>query len=175
MAKKHLPTVYLDTTIFSMLHFRGNDIQCIYRQLKTKEWWDFESPHFRLLTSKITELELTNGVYRYQEAACAEVKRIEYLPATTTVQHCADTYSSQGIVPLAKENDASQLAFATIYEVDYLLSWNYAHMANPEVQRKMEMLNRKHQWHSALLVTPESIPQIRLGQNVKRRSNDETC
>ena len=34
-----------------------------------------------------------------------------------------------------------QLALAALHEVDYLLSWNYAHMANPEVQKRVEALN----------------------------------
>jgi len=67
--------------------------------------------------------------------------------------------------------DALQLALAAGHQADYLLTWNYAHLANPVTQAKSERLLLKWQWRSPLLVSPESIPQVRLNQTIRRKSD----
>jgi hypothetical protein len=61
------------------------------------------------------------------------------------------------------------LAVAAAHEVDYLLTWNYAHLANPVTQGKAERLLEGRRLRTPLLVSPESIPQVRLGQQIRRR------
>ena len=74
------------------------------------------------------------------------------------------------IVPFdqSKIGDAIQLAFATVYRVDYLLTWNHAHLANVDVQRRLNEVNRSRGWRSPLLVSPETIPWAALGQTIRR-------
>lgn len=53
----------------------------------------------------------------------------------------AEKYLNNGIVPQKKIEDALHLAFATYYEFDILLSWNFKHLANINVQRKVYVVN----------------------------------
>ena len=76
-----------------------------------------------------------------------------------------------GIIPESKPGDALQLALAAGHQADYLLTWNYAHLANPVTQAKSEQLLLKWQLRSPLLVSPESIPQERLNQAIRRKSD----
>ena len=68
-----------------------------------------------------------------------------------------------------RPGDAKQLAIAAGHEVDYLLTWNYAHLANPVTQAKAEHLLTRRSLRAPLLVSPESIPQVRFGQQIRRR------
>ena len=43
-----------------------------------------------------------------------------------------------GLLPASKPGDAMQMAIAAAHEVDYLLTWNYAHLCNPLAQRRLE-------------------------------------
>lgn len=52
--------------------------------------------------------------------------------------------------------------------IDFLLTWNYAHMANPMVQARLDELCRKQDILPPLMVSPESIPQVRFGQSIQR-------
>ena len=63
-----------------------------------------------------------------------------------------------------------QMAVSTAYEVDYLLTWNYAHLANPIAQKRLETICRRLHLRAPLLVSPETIPQVRFGQTIRRRN-----
>ena len=73
------------------------------------------------------------------------------------------------VVPDAKRGDAAQLAIATTHRMDYLMSWNHAHLVNPQVQDRMQRLCAKLGWRCPWLVNPETIPKARLGHRLSRR------
>jgi hypothetical protein len=66
--------------------------------------------------------------------------------------------------------DALQMAVSTAHEVDYLLTWNYAHLANPIAQARLEAICGSLDLRAPLLVSPETIPQARFGQDIRRRN-----
>lgn len=53
----------------------------------------------------------------------------------------ADVYMKSGIIPKNKYEDAVHIAFATYYEFDILLSWNFKHLANINKQIVINSLN----------------------------------
>ena len=42
-----------------------------------------------------------------------------------------------GIVPVRAAEDALHISIATVHFVDYLLTWNFQHIANPEIQARI--------------------------------------
>jgi predicted nucleic acid-binding protein len=163
------PTVYLDTNILSALFLRDRGISARHRQLATREWWQQERTHFDIFASVFTESELSRGHFAGQTKAIKACRRLKYLPMRRTVQECAGVFVKEGLIPPTKQGDAIQLALATVYEVDYLLTWNYAHLANVEVQRKLSELAARHRWTTTTLVSPENIPKEALGQSIRRK------
>jgi len=163
------PTVYLDTNILSVLYYRGRDLGGQYHSATTLEWWNHEREYFSLVSSHATEVELRQGAYRGQDKAVAACRRLPYLPINGEVRRYIDLVREQGVVPIDKPGDAVQLAVATVHQVDYLLTWNYAHLANFETQSKLEKLNARSDLRSPVLVSPETIPKARLGQAIRRR------
>ena len=168
-SKRTLPTVYLDTSVLSALHYGGGSFQCIYRAMVTREWWQNERLHFRAYCSVIAEGELRQGKYDAQEKAVAEALRLPYLPLTSEVRELAHAYFEVGLVPRNQEGDALQLALATANGVDYLMTWNHAHLANAMVQARLLETNQRQGRRSPWLVSPESIPKQAFGQVIRRR------
>jgi len=70
---------------------------------------------------------------------------------------------------MGKPGDAYQLAFAVAYGMDYLLSWNQAHLANALTQVRLRELASERNWRCPLLVTPDTIPRAALGQALRRQ------
>jgi hypothetical protein len=140
----------------------------------TQDWWDVERKSFRVLASVFTEGELRQGVYAGQERAIKLVRRLPYLPFTGAVQECSEVYLDEGVIPAEYPGDAIQLAFATVHEVDYLLTWNYAHLANLYTQRKPRDLNERQGWRTPFLVSPETIPRAALGQEIRRKHDEKS-
>lgn len=167
---KNTPTIYLDTNILSSLYLPPSGVQSHYRRTATRDWWENERKHFRLFASILTESELRAGKYRGQAQAVAACRRLAYLRSSKKVIACASFYLDKRLVPPEKPADALQLALATVHKVDYLLTWNYAHLANVDTQRRLRTMNDAQGWLTPLLVSPENIPQVRLGQQICRPS-----
>ena len=90
-------------------------------------------------------------------------------PCMTPSKDCAKTFLQSGLIPASMPVDATQLAFATIYRIDYLLTWNRAHLANEDVQKRLEEINKKMNWRSPRLKSPATIPWNSLGEEIRRR------
>lgn len=163
------PSVYLDTSIVSSLWYDAADVTMLARRFHTREWRDSERGHFRVWTSAFAEAELREGVFRRQQDCLKTVRRQPYLVPSSDVRMLIDAILDRQIVPPNKPADAAHLAIATVHGMDYLLTWNYAHLANPAVQRQMESLCERLQLACPSLVSPESIPQVRFGQSIERR------
>ena len=164
-----IATAYLDTNFFSVLHYTGGQLSSLAQHLKTRQWWELERGNFKLFSSTFTQAELSHGVFRSQEHACALSNRLPFLPDNREVRQCTNLILQCGLIPANKPVDAIQLALATVHRMDYLLTWNYAHLANVNVQRRLEALNSKNGWRTPFLVSPETIPWLSMGQNVRRK------
>lgn len=163
------PTLYLDTNIPSVLCYRGANVSAIHQRMVTREWWDAERRWFRIHGSVFTEGELSQGSYSGQEEALKLVRRLPYLPFTADVHDCAAVYLNEHIIPRERPGDAVQLAFAVVHQMDYLLTWNYTHLANLDTQRRLEGLNDRQGRRTPFLVSPETIPRVALGQAIRRK------
>lgn len=163
------PTLYFDTSVISAYWYEGADVAMLARRMHTREWWDAEREHFSLWASAFGEDELMAGKFPRQRECVKMIRRLRYLTATSAVTKLIDELLERGLVPETKPGDAAHLAVATSHGIDYLLTWNYAHMANANVQRRLEELCEELELVAPLMVSPESIPQERFGQSIRRR------
>ncbi len=58
--------------------------------------------------------------------------------------------------------DALHLAFACVYEMDYLLTWNCKHLANTEKLRHIQVVNARLGLITPFLLTP---PMLKSSEN----------
>jgi len=163
------PSVYLDTSVISAFWYDGTDIAMMARRLHTREWWDIERRHYTVWTSAFCEAELKAGTFIRQRDCLKMVRRLRYLPVITAARDLIEAILRYKVVPANKAVDAAHLAIAAIHGMDYLLTWNYAHMANPAVQAQFEKQCRAKDLVAPLMVSPESIPQVRFGQAIRRK------
>jgi hypothetical protein len=162
------PTAYLDTSIISAFWYEGADVAMLARRLHTRDWWDLERRNFEIWTSALTPSELRAGKFPRQQECQRMARRLRCLTFTGTAKELAKEILRLMMVPPKKEADAAHLAIATIHEMDYLLTWNYAHMANPVVQERLERLCESARRVAPLMVSLESIPQVRFGRSIRR-------
>ena len=168
------PTVYLDANILSALHYDGGNVLLLERTLTTRDWWVLERPLFQVWTSKITVLELAKGRYRGQRDAVAEAARLPHLPFTAAVAHCARILLAEKLVPAAENADALHLAFAIVHRIDYLLTWNHAHLANLEIHGQLRAVCKRHGWRAPWVVSPDTIPKAAWGHTIRRSDEEDT-
>jgi hypothetical protein len=53
--------------------------------------------------------------------------------------------------------DAAHLAIAAVHRVDYLLTWNCAHLANAELRKRLERINDALGEYTPTICTPEEL------------------
>jgi hypothetical protein len=61
---------------------------------------------------------------------------------------------------------AVHLAFACGYELDYLVTWNCAHIANAELRRRLMALNTTLGLQTPIICTPEELMGVEEADHV---------
>lgn len=70
----------------------------------------------------------------------------------------SDEYISANVVPVSKKFDALHVATCTLMEIDYLVSWNYKHLANINREKKFLLVNQSLNFsYPFRIVTPENL------------------
>jgi hypothetical protein len=79
------------------------------------------------------------------------------LPVTDEVIELGDRYLKELAIPRKASLDAYHLAIAVIHGMDFVLSWNFRHMANAFVRRKLEIINTDLGILTPIICTPEEL------------------
>jgi hypothetical protein len=76
---------------------------------------------------------------------------------TPEVIDLADFFVREGAMPANDLGDAFHLVFATWYRIQYLLAWNFKHLANANKFEHIQVLTARRRFLAPLLVTPEQL------------------
>ena len=79
------------------------------------------------------------------------------LAVTQDIIRLAESLIEQAIIPAKAIEDALHIAVATLHHVDFLLTWNCRHIANPVIQEKIALYLEKHGWFLPIICTPEEL------------------
>ncbi len=126
-----LGAVYIETSVVSYLTARAStDLSMAARQLATLEWWTNHRQRYRLVTSELTLTEARQGDRAAADRRLAALRGIPLLPITAEAQQLTDALIDAGAVPAASRIDAAHIAVSAVHGIDYLLTWNFRHIAN---------------------------------------------
>ena len=152
--------IYLDTSIISAYWYHGGDDLLLGRRAATRAWWDEERDQYDSFCSAVVVTELRRGRFSEQKRCIRMAEKLRHLPVSRPVRRLVDLLFDANVIPRTELEDAFHLALAVVHNVDFLLTWNYAHLANPHVQRQLQRLCQKEAIGMPLLVSPESMPQV---------------
>jgi hypothetical protein len=127
--------VYVETSVISYLTARpSKTILGAAHQQITLAWWETRN-QYELLVSEAVLRECGSGDPDAAEKRLAVLNDVPLLLITEQALHIAESLVGHGIVPVKAAEDALHIAVATVSGMDYLLTWNCRHIANPEIQR----------------------------------------
>jgi len=157
------PKIYLESATISYLTARPSEnLDKKFRQKQTRLWWKYRD-RFELFVSETVAEEIKRGNQKAAELRSEIIEGIPVLPHSDQVALLAQVFVSAGAVPPNAVQDAYHIASAAIHQMDYLLTWNQKHIANPVKLRQMEELIFGFQLKPPFIVTPE---QLLLEQNL---------
>ena len=127
--------IYVETSVISYLTARPSKtiIGAAHQQL-TRAWWE-KRGQYELVVSEVVLRECGAGDSESAARRLEVVRDLPLLLITEQAIKIAEDLIKQKIVPLKAIEDALHIAIATAHGVDYLVTWNCRHIANPEIQR----------------------------------------
>jgi hypothetical protein len=150
-------TVYIETSIPSAHVTARTDPGSVYRREQTREWWSQQLPLYEGRVSDAVVLELEQGDWPGQSESLVLIEPLPRLRIDEEVIAVARRYIEERLVPANVTGDATHLAAACVHAVDFLLTWNIRHLANPNKLDHLMVINRRLGLLTPQIVTPEML------------------
>ena len=155
-----MPTVYLETTIPSYLAARpSRDIIIAAHQQITRDWWRDACERFDVYISEAVLAEICLGDPDVVAHRLAIVEKLPIVEINNEVQDLVSIYAQRLGLTGRAQIDLPHIALAVAYAMDYLVTWNCAHIANGAVIRRLGAINSELHLHMPVIVTPEELLQ----------------
>ena len=152
------PKLYIETSIISYLTSDpSRDIVTAARQQLTRDWWKAKRTNFDLYISEFVLTEARAGDQRLAALRLAALQGIQEIKLTETAERLASTFLSRGTLPQKAAVDALHIAVAVSGGIDYLLTWNFKHLANAALRSSIERLCRAHGYEPCIICTSEEL------------------
>ena len=138
--------VYVETTVISYLAASpSRDIVVAAHQQLSKAWWD-QRARFELFVSQAVVDEASRGDASVAKRRLALLDDIPVLALSDDVHEFAKRLFAAGAVPAKAALDGLHIGVAALNHMQYLLTWNCAHIANAAAPRLGDRLrpSRRH-------------------------------
>jgi predicted nucleic acid-binding protein len=153
-------TLYLETSVVSYYTARpGRTVVGRARQLHTRRFWS-RLPEFQVFVSEAVVQEALLGD---RSAAAARQRALEGIPLLgipAAVESLAQDLMAELVIPRTALRDAVHLAVAIHHGIDYLVTWNCAHLANPRVMRRLIASRHGRRARVPVICTPEEFLEV---------------
>ena len=152
--------VYIETTIVSYLTARpSNNLVTAGRQQLTRRWWENERGGYDLFISEFVVSEAEDGDPGAAKLRLSALSGIPEVTLPPEVRTLARDLVEPGPIPIKASFDASHIAAAVAGGADYLLTWNFKHLANAALRKRIEQICRSSGYEPPVICTPEELSQ----------------
>ena len=152
------PTVYIETSVLSYLAARpSRDVVIAAYQQVTREWWTNARDRFELVASELVAKEARAGDADAARARVELLESVTLLDATEDAAELTRKLLDLGAVPRRAADDAAHIAIAVTNGVDYLVTWNFRHIANAAMRSRIEHVCRSAGYQPAIICTPSEL------------------
>jgi len=149
------PKVYIETSVISYLTARPNrDILIAANQQVTQEWWQDRRDKFDLYVSQLVEQEASSGDAEAVSKRQQTITTCSFLDITPEAVRLANRLIEQNAIPKQAAEDALHIAVAAVSGMDYLLTWNFKHIANAAMRANVELVCRLNGYEPPVICSP---------------------
>lgn len=144
-------TLYIETSVVGAYLDNGDP----FRRDLTIRWWEHELFEYKPLTSLLVQRELEGVPEPHRTGYLKLIKSIEQIELAEEAAILAEGYISRGIFHRKYIADALHVALASFHKIDYLVTWNFGHLANVRRQARIRLFNTAAGFFVPMIVTPE--------------------
>jgi len=150
--------LYLETTIPSYLTARpSRDLIVAAHQQITHEWWEKRRHNFEIFISQFVIDETGQGDEEASQRRFEILSEFDLLDITDDVTDLASAILDAGVIPQNAATDAAHIAIATVHNIQFLLTWNCAHLANAEISIGIKSVCKSKGYEAPIICTPEEL------------------
>jgi predicted nucleic acid-binding protein len=144
----HALSLYLDTSVIDGYYDPEflDDTRALWRLM--------EAGRFAFLTSVVVEQEIAGAPERVRALMRATFAGAALLPLSREADELGMAYLAQKVVPPDYEDDAYHVAVCTVARLDYLVSWNFKHLANARRESGFNAVNLLQGYPPMRIVAP---------------------
>jgi predicted nucleic acid-binding protein len=143
--------IYLETSVIGAYLDNGEP----FRRDLTIRWWEHEMDDYRAVISPLVSSELSRVQEPHRSSYLKLVRDLEQVDLTEEAAILAEGYIARGIFHRKYIADALHVAIASCHKIDYLVTWNFGHLANVRRQARIKLFNTAAGFYVPMIVTPE--------------------
>ncbi len=150
---------YVETTIVG--HVAGRllrDPTVAAQQQITRHWWNLAPSRLEIVISQLVLDECGGGDPSAAQERLEVVKNHRLLTITQECRDLATNLMSARAVPASEPRDALHIAIASVHRVNYLLTWNFRHIANAVQRHHIEFVIQEAGFDPPVICTPQELP-----------------
>jgi len=153
--------VYIETSVVSYLTAHpSNDVIRLACQQITQSWWNSRRGAVSSYISPYVVEEVSAGDPTAAAERIEAVRTVPVLPITPEIPDLAEFLLLGRGLPSNARIDALHIACAAYHEIEVLLTWNCAHIANPVQMPVMRGLCAAKGYKLPELVTPFELMEV---------------
>lgn len=150
-----MQSIYLETSVIGYLASRPtSDIHFVSNQLITLNWWNNHRSKYELFVSQPVLDECASGDGIAARERLALITEIPSLQASADTVLFAEDIMKYALLPRKASVDALHIAIAAEGGVDFLLTWNCKHIANPSLRHKISEAIEARNFRAPVICTP---------------------
>lgn len=151
------PTVYVETTVIGHATARlQTDIVVVARQISSRRWWDIRE-RYRIVVSQVVVDECAAGDPSAASERLQLIANVPVLGITDEAKRLADDLMHRNGIPRSEPRDALHISIAAVNGIQYLVTWNFRHIANAETRATIEQVCRDCGYAPPLICSPDEL------------------
>lgn len=148
--------VYIDATIPSYLVSKPSRVpQTAEWQRITRDFW--RDNRFEFILSDLVIAEISIGDRNQVADRLKAIEDLTVVDALDLERALARKLVAGKAIPEIALPDAVHVAVAAIHAIPYLVTWNFAHLANPHTKPKIEQICRDEGYSPPRIQSPKAI------------------
>lgn len=152
------PRLYMETTIPSYLVAApSRDLVVAAHQLVTREWWENERQNFDIHVSQFVLDEAGAGDPNLAKQRIEIISRLPKLELNEDAKLLASALINAKVIPAKAVIDAAHVAIAAVHGMNFLMTWNCAHIANAIMSQSIQDVCNSNGFSCPIICTPEEL------------------
>lgn len=149
------PKVYIETSVVSYLVARpSKNIVIAAHQSSTLDFWNCLH-EYEVFISDIVIQEVSKGDETQAKLRCQIVDNFQILEIDDEIKEIARKFLTKKAIPEKYPEDALHIAVAAANGMDAIVTWNFKHINNPFVRKRIRELLEEIGWKCPEICSPE--------------------